>query len=127
MTFKNRALDVCRSQLIGEVECHERLKRVVSRSCCDNSLAVCVHRFGAGDRGNQVGHDDGSLEDSTNIFNRLQKSALISQVNVPVIGASNREVIHRLIVAFGPVKLVSTAANVYHTAASKEVHLLCPR
>ena len=46
---------------------------------------------------------------------------------MPVIGASNSEVVHGAIVAFGPVKLVSIAANVYHTAASKEVPLLCPR
>ena len=70
MTFINRALDICGGQLIGEVERHERLKRVVRRSCCDNSLAVRVHRFGAGDRGHQVGHDNGSPEDSTNILNR---------------------------------------------------------
>ena len=70
MTLINRALDVCGSQLIGEVERHERLKRVVRRPCRDNSLSVCIHRFGAGDRGHQVRHDDGSLEDSTNIPNR---------------------------------------------------------
>ena len=70
MTLINRALDVCWSQLIREVERHERLKRVVRRSCCDNSLAVRVHRFGAGDRGHQVRHDNGAFEDSTNILNR---------------------------------------------------------
>ena len=46
---------------------------------------------------------------------------------MPVIGASNSEVVHGAIVAFGPLKLVSRAANVYHNAASKEVPLLCPR
>ena len=46
---------------------------------------------------------------------------------MPVIGASNSEVVHGASVAFGLVKLVSGAANVYHTAASKEVPLLCPR
>ena len=83
---------------VGQVERHQRLEVAAGRQGGQDPLAVGQRLRDRGDRRLQVGHDDraGELR-RARAGDRLQRLA-VAQVQVPVVGAGQRERRRRLLV-----------------------------
>jgi len=79
---------------IGEVERHKGFEVVAAGPSFKNSLLVGQCRIGGGDGRDKVGHDDGAAKLGGNVGHGGGQGCAIAQVDVPVVGSGDGEMVH---------------------------------
>ena len=80
--------------VVGQIKRHQRIEICAGRQCCQNAVAIFHRLYRAGDRGTQVGHDDGAGKLSCGIGQHRLHQCAVAQVQVPVVGAGDGELLH---------------------------------
>ena len=80
-------------QLVSEIKRHQRLKSAAGRRRGQNPAAILARRRHRRNRRLQIGHDDGAAETARGMGNRSRKRGAVPQVQMPVVGAGNAELV----------------------------------
>ena len=89
-----RQRDLTRRGVVGEIECHQRLEARICGQHRQNAPAVGLGQLHGGHRRPQVGHDDGARELARRVRQHGGERGTVAQVQVPVVGAGEREGLH---------------------------------
>ena len=86
--------DLVHASVIGQIEHHERLPIGVGGDMGHDSIAIGPRPFNSGHRRGQIGHHDAASEPPGGCGHCGCQCATISQMQMPVIGLNNGELIH---------------------------------
>ena len=86
--------DVCRRREVGQVERHQRLERGASRARSEDSVAVGHRLARCPHRRHEVRHHDRASEAARGRRHRLRQHVAVAEVKVPVVGGSDRDLLH---------------------------------
>jgi hypothetical protein len=92
------ARDLLGRRVVGEVKRHQRLEcaaRIQVFQRAEDALAVVERLVRGAHRRLQVGHDDGAREAPRRVADHARHGGAVAQVQVPVVGALERDAVHR--------------------------------